>query len=113
MNQDGESKKPKSEGFTQIWNSFLDDPSLPGEAKLLGILYARHADKAGEAWPGLERLKSKTQWGRDVVQRARSLLRNNGLLTRKAQHKGGRLKGVKFQVSERIRVHRKPETQSH
>jgi hypothetical protein len=107
------SKDAKSPGFTQIWNSFLDDPSISGKAKLLGILYARYASKDGEAWPGLKRLTELTGWKRYSLQKARSELRKKGFLTKRPrQDETGQFKGVTFRASEKIRVLRKTENRA-
>ena len=98
-------------GFTQIWNSFTRDEGLSGEAKLIGLLYASFANNKREAYPGLPRLQKLTGWGRDVLQRARSELRERGLLERVAMRNcAGRFNGVRFRVSGQILARRAPET---
>lgn len=100
-------------GFTQVWNSFIRDEGLSGEAKALGLLYASFANAKREAYPGLPILQRLTGWGRDVVQRARSELRKRGLLERVAMRNyAGQFKGARFRVSDQNLARRPPEKPS-
>jgi hypothetical protein len=109
----GPCKAAKGKGFTQIWNSFIRDRGISGKAKLLAIIYASYSNENADAWPGSKTLSGLTGWKKYSLQKARSELREKGLLARiPVQSKRGQFQGVKFRVSEKILARRKPENPS-
>jgi DNA-binding MarR family transcriptional regulator len=91
-------------GFTQIQNSFLDDTALSPEARSIGILYARFANRKGWAFPGVALLTKRSGYGRDKVKRARKELVDKGFISRwRDQRHQGHFGRVKYRITEKLR----------
>jgi hypothetical protein len=91
-------------GFTQIQNSFLDDKKLSPEARLIGVFYARFANREGWAYPGIKLLMRLSGYGRDKVKRARRELVKGGYMEmRRRPRQQGHFGRVEYRVTEKIR----------
>ena len=97
------------ERFTQVYNSFIRDPSLSPEAKVLGCVFASYANKRGIAFPGTLRLMQETGMSRFLVTRGRSELVTKGFLRKHFTRgiagkfaRGEKQSAVTFEVSEKI-----------
>ena len=91
-------------GFTQIQNSFLDDKELSSEARAVGILYARFANREGWAYPGVALLVRRSGYGRDKVKRARRELVKGGYMEmRRGPRCQGHFGRVRYRITEKIR----------
>jgi len=105
----GRQEPLKGGWFTQILNSFIRNPDISPEAKVLAFVFASYADARGVAFPGTGRLVRETGMSRYRVTRARSELVRNGFL-RKHFTRGTagkftqreRQPAVTFEVSEKI-----------
>jgi hypothetical protein len=100
-----------TDGFTQVANGFLRNPTLSSAAKLVGALMASHADSSRIAWPGTELLMREGNLRRDAVLKGRAELVKKHLL-RKIFVRGanGKFGGVHFEVTDKIlhRIREKP-----
>jgi hypothetical protein len=97
------------ERFTQIKNEFLRDGELSPAAKLVGAVFASYADAQTIAWPGTRRLMDETHLGRDAVQRGRATLVKGGYLKKLLiRGKGGKIRSVRYLVTDRILWRRRP-----
>lgn len=100
--------------FTLISNSFIEDTTLSAGAKLVGLMYAKYANKERLAWPSVATLQKLTRLGRDSVKRGRAELVQKRLLE-KMQRRGnphGRFGRVVYRVSAELLARRGTEIQS-
>jgi hypothetical protein len=70
----------KTDGFTQVANGFLRDPTVSPAAKLVGALMASHVDSCGIAWPGTKLLMSEGNLRRDAVLKGRAEIVKKGFV---------------------------------
>ena len=64
------------------------ESSLPPAQKLLMLVYVKHANREGVAWPGATRLADLTGYSLRAVKGHRSKLIEAGVLTVEAEPKG-------------------------
>lgn len=99
-----------SDRFTQIKTDFLRDNKLSPAAKLVGVVFASYANAQTVAWPGTARLMRETRLGRDAVQRGRATLVKGGYLKKLLiRGKGGKIRNVRYLVTDRILWRRRPD----